>query len=214
MNKQIMQDMLIAFLIGLVTTMLFVFVLGFILGCNQIPEKEKEGISPVVVSDSIKDFPKNPIPGGNSIVDQQQFMIFHNLKRCWHNVESVDWSDELYKSAKTQAQSCNLKTIETENVGQNIAVGEQLSLIKAQDDWYMEFLNHPYNKSNGVPEAQKFTKIVWKQTKQIGCASNQCGNKAYIVCNYSPKPNQPDKFAQNVFWLKPDFILCTGLPNQ
>ncbi|VDO62195.1 unnamed protein product [Schistosoma curassoni] len=33
---------------------------------------------------------------------------------------------------------------------------------------------------------QKTSDIVWANTTDIGCASNKCGNRYMVVCNYAP----------------------------
>lgn len=52
-----------------------------------------------------------------------------------------------------------------------------------------------------------FTQIVWKGTKQVGCATFKCDSLAGVgggvppfnsVCNYSPPGNYQDQYAGNV----------------
>lgn len=55
-------------------------------------------------------------------------------------------------------------------------------------------VNNPYN-------ALHFTQVVWKSSKQIGCAWSEakCPNGwYYFFCEYSPPGNVEGEFAQNV----------------
>jgi predicted small lipoprotein YifL len=160
-----------------------------------------------------------PIPPGSGgqgdIVEKQQYMVFHNLKRCWHAVDDIVWDDALAATAKAHAQKCTLtKDTSIAGVyGENLAYGEGLGQIKAQDDWYMQFLYFPYGEKNGTANTQEFSNIVWKGTTKIGCGSALCGSKNYYVCRYSPRGNVEGQYDKNVFMLKPDFATCTGMPR-
>jgi len=163
--------------------------------------------------------PMPPIPtppggGQGDIVEKQQYLVFHNLKRCWHAVGDIQWDDTVAASAKAHAQKCTLAK-DPLNVlyGENIAFGEGLGQIKAQDDWYMQFLYFPYGQKEGSDTTQEFSNIVWKETSKIGCGSAQCGSKSYYVCRYSAKGNIAGQYDKNVFMLKSDFGTCTGMPR-
>lgn len=150
--------------------------------------------------------PSPQIPGGP--VEQQTYMVFHNLKRCWHNVPSVRWNEALADSARTHAERCTFARDPSFGLGESVGTGD--TQIKAMDDWYMEFLSFPFGKPDGNAKSERFSQMVWRSTSEIGCGSAQCGAKVYYVCRYSAKGNINGEFDKNVFWLKPDFMTCSG----
>jgi len=148
----------------------------------------------------------NGYPGGGNIAEIQQFMIFHNLKRCWHDAPRVKWNAQLAEAAKEAASQCSFNRLAASD---SIAFGESLSQIKAQDDWYMEFLSYPYGKSEYPDSVGNFARMVWQDTTDIGCAHVVCGTKDVFYCKYSPSA-QPLKATGKVKFLKSDFMKCNG----
>jgi len=63
-----------------------------------------------------------------------------------------------------------------------------------------------YDPNNPVPS--HFTQVVWKSSKELGCATVTCaagtifpasyGPSRYTVCEYSPAGNVIGEFPQNV----------------
>lgn len=152
-------------------------------------------------------------PGG--IVEQQQYMVFHNLKRCWHRVGDVTWSQKLADGARAHAARCSLvkdKSI-VGRLGENIAFGKNLGQIKAQDNWYLQFIFFPYGQKDGTEKTNDFSQMVWKETTEIGCSSARCGDQNYYVCRYSALGNLPGKYDVNVSSIDPGFMKCTGMPR-
>ena len=149
----------------------------------------------------------------SDIVARQEYLIFHNLKRCWHNAPRVKWNAALAYSAKTWAQQCTYARDPSiaGKYGESIAVGPGLGRIKAQDNWYMQFLAFPYGKPDGTAYTQEFSQIVWKNTAEIGCADAVCPNGNYYVCRYAPGGNVAGQYAANVQWLVPTLFLCNGM---
>ena len=63
------------------------------------------------------------------------------------------------------------------------------------------FLNlAQYNSGN--PQPSHFTQVVWKGTKEVGCAVQKCngifdpsfGEASFVVCEYSPAGNVIGQF--------------------
>lgn len=158
--------------------------------------------------------PTSPTSPGDAggVVEQQQYMVFHNLKRCWHNVPNVKWNANLAAQAKSHAAKCTMAKDPSiaGRVGENIAFGKDLGQIPAQDQWYMEFLSFPFGAKNGTEGSQEFSQIVWKATTDVGCASALCPQGNYYVCRYSPAGNVAGQYDVNVFPLKSDYDKCTG----
>jgi hypothetical protein len=148
------------------------------------------------------------IPGGN-IAEAQQFISFHKLKRCWHNVPNLRWNDNIASSARDHAKKCTFMKDEKNTVwGESIAFEKGSGIIALQDKWYMQFLQFPFGNKNGNGYTREFTQMVWKSSTDFGCASVYCGEINYVVCRYSPAGNVPDQYAENVYPLKADISQC------
>ena len=58
------------------------------------------------------------------------------------------------------------------------------------DSWGSEIKDYNYadNSCSGV--CGHYTQLVWKDTKEVGCAMSVCGDNSQIwVCSYSPPGN-------------------------
>jgi hypothetical protein len=162
------------------------------------PEKPVEHLPPVVVT--------MPAPATSNIVVKQQFMIFHNLKRCWHDAPRLTWDEGLAQAAARDAATCLLTTT---NAGDSIAYGQSLGQIKAQDNWYLEFLTYPYGKDSYPDTVGNFARMVWQDSRTFGCAVTKCGGEDVYYCKYSPQAD-PDHAQGKVKFLKPSFLKCSG----
>jgi len=195
----------------------YLLATSLIVSCASNQSKKESGASQPVPTPSKQ--PESPqekppqvpspsplpsIPGGD-VAEVQQFMIFHNLKRCWHDAPRVRWSTELAKKAKADAETCLLGVT---NPYDSIAYGQDLDIVKAQDDWYMQFLYYPYGKDEYTKETRDFAHIVWQTTTDIGCAKVQCASKNVIYCKYSPQANGPA--TGQVKMIQSDFMKCNG----
>ena len=181
-------------------------------------DSKRKGRGPDIPTDTPNDNPNDyqplppvspqPSPPTGGIVDQQQFMIFHNLKRCWHSAPKIEWSDALFAKAQVIAASCN-KTLRMQDI--STGYGKDLDVVKALDQWYLEgMVWYPYGKDEIPDDMRRFAAMVWKETKSMGCAKADCGGEFFFVCAYSQGMDKT-KASQNVTGLKPDFLTCTGL---
>jgi hypothetical protein len=191
-----------------------VFAALLAVSCSHKSDDDKEGQT-VPTAPSGPTSPANPgAPGG--IVEREQYMVFHNLKRCWHRVGDIKWSERLADGARAHAAKCTLKKDPAifGSLGENIAHGKVLGQIKAQDNWYLPFIYYPYGDKNGTPATAEFSQIVWRETVELGCGSAKCGDENYYVCRYSPAGNVAGKYDTNVYSLDPGFMKCTGMPRK
>ena len=188
--------------------MKYFLILFLLVGCSTEKEDVPETTTTTRNNPTPAPQPPSNIPTGQGdVVEVQQFMVFHNLKRCWHDAPRVKWSEALAQAAKTHASRCALDKFEAQD---SIAFGESLGQIKAQDDWYMEFLSYPWNGSTFEDsKVGNFARMVWQDTREIGCAHVKCGSKDVYYCKYAPRAN-PQAALGKVKFLKQDFMKCTG----
>jgi hypothetical protein len=191
------------------TNKVYLLVFLAFVGCShdKKTEDKPQGETPADDSPVVVPVPAPPsnVPSGDIVV-RQQFMIFHNLKRCWHDAPRLTWDDGLAQAAARDAATCSLTTT---SPGDSIAHGQSLGQIKAQDNWYMEFLSYPYGKDTYPDSVGNFARIVWQDSRTFGCAVAKCGGEDVYYCKYSPQAD-PDHAQGKVKFLKPDFMKCTG----
>lgn len=193
--------------------MKILFLIALLFSCSNEEKKEiPETNNPTQESPQTQPTPQPQppisLPGGQGdVVEVQQFMIFHNLKRCWHDAPRLKWSEALADAAKDYAATCTLSKFDPQD---SIAVGESLGQVKAQDDWYMEFLSYPWNGDTfNDNQVGNFARMVWQDSTYFGCAHVKCGPKDVYYCKYAPRAN-PQAAKGKVKFLKKDFMTCNG----
>lgn len=139
--------------------------------------------------------------------DQDIIISEHNLKRSLHvDTGNLTWNNTLaeYAEAYVAAYDCASGELHHSggDYGENIAIGH--SVLGAVDGWYNEIKDYDYSHPNFTEAAGHFTQVVWKDSKQVGCAIRYCnsywGN--LIVCEYDPSGNYLGEFEDNVMPLK------------
>lgn len=147
--------------------------------------------------------------------DQQLILTTHNILRNRHEkIANLTWNNTLasYAAKFVAAYDCASGTIEHSDYdfGENIAIG--LSLNGSVNGWYNEIKSYDFSKSEFSESTGHFTQVVWKNTKQVGCAVRYCnsywGN--LTVCEYDPSGNWDGEFQKNVNKLKAVFSTKTG----
>ena len=149
----------------------------------------------------------SPLPDMGNVVEKEQFLRFHNLKRCWHNAPDIKWNDQLAAEAKTYASRCVFAHAGG-NFGENLAMGYN-SITASQDAWYMEYLRYNFSSGSFSPATGHFTQMVWIGSTELGCARVQCAQGAFDICRYKAAGNVIGQFQQNVKPLKSDISKCS-----
>ncbi|KAL0061350.1 hypothetical protein AAF712_011808 [Marasmius tenuissimus] len=127
----------------------------------------------------------------------------HNDFRAKHGAAKLTWSDTLANAAQKWANRCEFK--HSGGAVENLAAGSGggYTALSGVKSWTDEASS--YNPSN--PQPSHFTQVVWKGSKQLGCAVAQCGDKIFgpqfptslfLICEYSPPGNVIGQFPQNV----------------
>jgi len=135
----------------------------------------------------------------------------HNQHRANHSVPDVQWSADLASAAQVVASSCvfnHTMGVNGLNYGQNIAGtwNTDIAAIIA-GEWYSEASAYGsfYGLTNppDSPDTGHFTQLVWKDTTDIGCATQDCRgvpglDNYFVVCNYATAGNFGGKFNTQV----------------
>jgi len=127
----------------------------------------------------------SPVPGGTA----QTWLNEHNRRRNAAGIPSLGWSTKLAQSAQNWANNMadnnNMVHSRTQNVGENIAMG-QTSISQVMTDW-ADNEQRNYNPSthqcNGM--CGHFTQVMWKTTTLVGCAMAEASDSTpYYCCQY------------------------------
>ncbi|KNZ50044.1 hypothetical protein VP01_462g3 [Puccinia sorghi] len=136
----------------------------------------------------------------------QDWLDAHNNYRSQYGVESLTWSEDLVEVASSQADKCIWKHTSHNEYGENIAAGQN-----SASDVVTAWVEGPNERDAWNPESATpthFTQVVWKETKQIGCAFKTCETIAGTslpqspvklwACEYHPKGNIGGEYVKNV----------------
>ncbi|KAK1143443.1 hypothetical protein N8T08_006771 [Aspergillus melleus] len=129
-----------------------------------------------------------------------------NTYRRAHNATDLLWNETLTDYAHAWAQKCKWKHSHGP-YGENLAFGYP-NASAAIAAWGDEVRHYDFHKPTGfTEETGHFTQLVWKATRQVGCAAVDCGYTGddddakdasgryryaqgwYVVCEYLPPGN-------------------------
>jgi len=136
--------------------------------------------------------------------EEQAVLSYHNQVRSNVNVPPLTWSVELAqyaanKAAKLAAQGCILQHDKNSRYGENLFIGSKDlnhgAVTEAAKAWESERINYSGEKLNKANRSQAghYTQMVWRNSRQLGCAKVTCGNQLIVVCNYTPAGNRLGK---------------------
>jgi pathogenesis-related protein 1 len=127
----------------------------------------------------------------------QQMVDAHNSWRKESGVTPLAWSPKLATFAQEWADKLlatdEFKHRTDHDYGENLAAaqGQSMSPTTVVKYWGEEVQNYDYNKNSCKPGEMcgHYTQVVWKSTKEVGCAMAKSGIKEVWVCNYNPPGN-------------------------
>lgn len=144
----------------------------------------------------------------------------HNALRTSVGAPKLRWSDSLARQAaawanKLKEDGCSMKHSHAAKIGENLYWASALkkgSRGKGKSTWQWSVTPQPitekdvvaawateqpwYSRATDTCEAPlgktcgHYTQIVWKTTREVGCAKALCGDSSQVwVCNYAPAGN-------------------------
>ncbi|KAL2815624.1 CAP domain-containing protein [Aspergillus cavernicola] len=97
-----------------------------------------------------------------------------NTYRATYNASDLTWNDTLASYARDWAGACVWEHSHGP-YGENLAYG-YLNATSAVQAWGDEVALYDFNKPTGfTEETGHFTQLVWKGTREVGCAAVDCG---------------------------------------
>ncbi|KAK6362564.1 hypothetical protein TWF730_000021 [Orbilia blumenaviensis] len=123
---------------------------------------------------------------------QRDMLKYHNAWRAHHGASAVTWNSTLAMVALRSARKCVFAHTQNNKFGENIAAGTYTNPAYYAWLWYDEVRKYNFNSPGFSSQTGHFTAVVWKNTKQIGCAYvKNCagGLPNMLFCEYSPVGN-------------------------
>jgi pathogenesis-related protein 1 len=119
----------------------------------------------------------------------------HNAIRARVNVPPLAWSDRLSARARDWANTLlargQFRHSSKSPFGENLYEirGASASPEEVVSHWADESRNYEYktNRCRGV--CGHYTQLVWRDTREVGCAAARGGNREVWVCLYNPPGN-------------------------
>ena len=131
----------------------------------------------------------------------QAMLETHNRARAEHNLPPLRWNAELARAAEDYARELadhgSFEHSEGEDQGENLWMGTRNAYA------YAEMVTHwvdekkafrrgiaPHLSTTGDwDDVGHYTQIVWKDTREMGCAVASDAEDDYLVCRYFPAGN-------------------------
>lgn len=141
---------------------------------------------------------------------RQELLAAHNRWRARVGVPALGWSEALAQSSArwatelARSRACALQHSDSPDVGENIYWAGALEWSDGRtelqavtptdvvDLWGRESADYNLARNTCQPGKQcgHYTQLVWKATREVGCALQVCAGKAQIwVCQYQPAGN-------------------------
>ncbi|MGC4055898.1 MAG: CAP domain-containing protein [Paludibaculum sp.] len=121
----------------------------------------------------------------------------HNAVRARLGLPPLEWSVELEAVAREWARSLSangqFRHRPSNRFGENLFViqGDQATPQFVVNSWASEAKDYNLARNTCRAGAQcgHYTQIVWRTTRQVGCAVGRRGDREVWVCNYNPPGN-------------------------
>lgn len=138
--------------------------------------------------------------GGGVPAEWADMLKAHNDKRKLHCVPPLTWSAQLAAEAQVWADACTNQHEQGISAGENLAFWTPSASNRQafQNTWYCEIDHYDFDNPQWVggfkngcdpPVNGHFTQVVWKDSRELGCAKKSCDGGVYFVCRYSPRGN-------------------------
>ncbi len=176
-----------------VVTFVFLSTLAEGSGPSRRLNEEAGGLSPAAQSQTGK--PPDGSQGAAVSPFAREILAAHNAVRAEVKVPPLVWSDQLAAVAQKWADRLLARHEFSHNM--NVAYGENLFEITGAaataafvvKSWASESRNYNYAANSCKGVCGHYTQLVWRDTKQVGCAVARGGGREVWVCDYDPPGN-------------------------
>jgi pathogenesis-related protein 1 len=177
--------------------------------CNNPTQNKQNEMNSDTISKVSKpeDVPKKYSPPVGSRLapeEAKKLLQLHNQIRADVGVDEITWSGRLATYAQEWADHLGATSCDLEHrpnsgkwelkYGENLFMGSAkyygvTSAVKAWEEEKKNYKGQAIDRYN-QNKTGHYTQIVWKTTKQIGCAKSECRRRIIVVCNYDPPGNE------------------------
>jgi pathogenesis-related protein 1 len=142
--------------------------------------------------------PLMPLPAADAPSSMQEQMLdAQNAVRARVGLRPLVWSDKLAGIAQewagTLVKEGSFRHRPDSPWGQNLyaVMGTEFLPQQIVNGWAAEAKDFDYaaNRCKEDRMCGHYTQLVWRETRQVGCAVARGGNREVWVCEYSPKGN-------------------------
>jgi uncharacterized protein YkwD len=125
----------------------------------------------------------------------EQVLAVHNAARAAVKTRPLVWSDKLAMAAQDWANVLitrqGLTHQKKSKYGENLyeMTGGKSTPEAVVKVWTSEAADYDYKTNRCRAACGHYTQVVWRDTKEIGCAVARRGNREVWVCEYSPPGN-------------------------
>jgi uncharacterized protein YkwD len=125
----------------------------------------------------------------------REILAAHNAVRATVGVPALAWSESLAKVAQEWADKLiaerRFDHRPKSKFGENMyqVEGARAAPQKVVERWASEASDFDYKSNRCKGVCGHYTQIVWRATKEVGCAVSRRGGREVWVCEYSPPGN-------------------------
>ena len=125
----------------------------------------------------------------------REMLAAHNAVRAKVGVPALAWSEDLARVAQEWANTLiaerRFDHRPKSKYGENMfrMDGARTTAQKVVERWASEAENFDYKANRCKGECGHYTQIVWRSTKEVGCAVARGGGREVWVCEYAPPGN-------------------------
>ncbi len=124
-----------------------------------------------------------------------EILAAHNAIRSRVGVPRLVWSDRLAAAAQRWADTLVKRNQFAHDpkspYGENLfaVIGGTASPAEIVEEWASEEKNYDRRTNSCRGECGHYTQVVWRNTRELGCAVARRGNREICVCEYDPPGN-------------------------
>ncbi len=124
-----------------------------------------------------------------------EMLAAHNLVRAQVPVPPLAWSGKLAAVAQKWADhllaSGRFEHQTRNSYGENLfeARGRDVSPLDVVADWAAEASAYSYRTNTCSGKCGHYTQLVWRTTREVGCAAAHQPGRQVVVCEYNPPGN-------------------------
>jgi len=126
---------------------------------------------------------------------ETEILDAHNAVREEVSVPPLRWSNKLESAARKWAghllASGRFEHQARPPYGENLfeARGAEASPTEAVAAWADEAVDYSYRTNTCRATCGHYTQVVWRNTREVGCAEARRGPRQVVVCEYEPPGN-------------------------